>query len=314
MRSRGFDVVRERFIRSAYPAEQGYTIMEYPTGVTNGYYMVYFIYPHVAGITYDKDKNEVAVAGESDTEPTASIALYMPGELAQEAEIEWEAQGGLATKIFGEKQSVVDTLNLGLSAKTKDDVIGVATKAGELALKGASSVLHKMIRESDIASPVEKLTGQIYNNYEEQFFGGIGFRSFAFNYKFQPTSHDETNVVKEIIRTFRRNALPELSADKLTNYYPSQFEIEFVTPHINESNYGGYGGGTKKGNKSKTGSYTNPYMPRFKPLVCTGCNVTYGSGGGSFSSFKDGSPVEIDLELSFTETEKVYMDDVDKGY
>ena len=90
----------------------------------------------------------------------------------------------------------------------------------------------------------------------------------------------------------------------MTNYYPSQFEIEFVTPHINS---GGY-----SDNKSK--SYTNPYMPRFKPLVCTGCNVTYGSGGGSFSSFKDGSPVEIDLELSFTETEKVYMDDVDKGY
>ena len=55
-------------------------------------------------------------------------------------------------------------------------------------------------------------------------------------------------------------------------------------------------------------------MPRFKPLVCTGCNVTYGSGGGAFSSFKDGAPVEIDLELSFTETEKVYMDDVDDGY
>ena len=111
MRSRGFDVVRERFIRSAYPAEQGKVIMEYPTGVTNGYYMVYFIYPHVAGITYDKETNKVAVSEESDTEPTASIALYMPGELAQDAEIEWEAQGGHVTKIFGEKQSVVDTLN-----------------------------------------------------------------------------------------------------------------------------------------------------------------------------------------------------------
>ncbi len=311
MRSRGFDVVRERFIRSAAPAAQGKVPLEYPTGVTNGYYMVYFIYPHVAGITYDKEKNKVDIAGESDTDPTAQIALYMPGELSQDAEIEWEAQGGIVVKAFGEKQSVVDTLNLGLSAKTKDDVIGVATKAGELALKGVSSQLHKMVRESDMASPLEKLTGQIYNNYEEQFFGGIGFRSFSFNYKFQPTSHDETNIVKEIIRTFRRNAVPELSQDKLTNYYPSQFEIEFVTPHINE--VGGYSG-VKKGNKSKTGSYTNPYMPRLKPMVCTGCNVTYGSGGGSFSSFKDGAPVEIDLELSFTETEKVYMDDVDEGF
>jgi len=275
--------------------------------------MVYFIYPHIAGITYDKDNKteKVALADSSNTEPTASIALYMPGELSQDAEIEWEAQGGLMVKAFGGKQSVVDTLNLGLDAKTKDDVIGVAKKMGELTLKGVSAKAGSMMRESELTNPLEKLTGQIYNNYEEQFFGGVGFRSFSFSYKFQPTSHDETNVVKEIIRTFRRNALPELSKDKLTNYYPSQFEIEFVTPHINE--VGGYSG-VKKGNKSKTGSYTNPYMPRFKPLVCTGCNVTYGSGGGAFSSFKDGAPVEIDLELSFTETEKVYMDDVDDGY
>tara|TARA_B100000519_G_scaffold67421_1_gene57235 strand:- start:6423 stop:7328 length:906 start_codon:yes stop_codon:yes gene_type:complete len=300
LKTRGFDNQRKRYIREVTtPDDQ---VLEFPAGVTNGYYMMYSIYPHAGGIDLvnEEGKKPKLVAQSTETEPVADIALYMPGELSSESEIEWES-GKSFVKQMGGTRNIIDTLNqtVGGSGSERKKAF---SSMGNMALKGVASHVGQKIREADWANDLERLTGQIANSHSEQFFNGIGYRSFSFTYKFQPSSHEETNVVKDIIRVFRRNALPELGSSKVTSFYPSTFEIEFITPHISQQTIG------------ESLSYRNPYMPRLKQLVCTGCNVTYGSGGGSFSSFKDGAPVEVDLELNFTETSKVYMGDVDEGY
>ena len=307
LKTRGFDNQRKRFIREVTaPVDQ---VLEYPTGVTNGYYMMYSIYPHAGGIDLELEegKKPKLVSQSSDTEPVADIALYMPGELSSDSEIEWESGKSFA-KQMGGAQNIIDTVNQSMSSDSK--VREAALKSmGSTALKGIASHWGKKLREADWANDLERMTGQIANSHSEQYFNGIGFRSFTFNYKFQPSSHEETNIVKAIVRHFRRNALPEISDTRVTSFYPSTFQIEFITPHLSNQEIVG-----KDKDDKQISSYRNPYMPRLKQLVCTGCNVTYGSGGGAWSSFKDGAPVEIDMELSFTETSKVYMGDVDKGY
>ena len=310
LKGRGYNPQRERFIRTVSVTEG--SVLQYPKDVTNGYYIMYSIYPHAGGIELETDSSgkKKLVAQSSETDPVADIALYMPGELSSESEIEWESGKSLVSAMGG-TESIVDTLNQGLTPGQEGTA---AIEAGKMALKGYASKIGRGIRESEAMNDIERLTGQIANSHSEQYFNGIGFRSFSFSYKFQPSSHDETNIVRDIIRQFRRNALPEKSESGLTSFYPSTFEIEFITPHIT----GIHTTQSKAGLRNKTarpdGTYRNPYMPRLKQLVCTGCNVTYGSGGGAFSSFKDGAPVEIDMELSFTETSKVYMGDVDEGY
>ena len=313
LKGRGYNPQRERFIRTVSVTEG--SVLQYPKDVTNGYYIMYSIYPHAGGIELETDSSgkKKLVAQSSETDPVADIALYMPGELSSESEIEWESGKSLVSAMGG-TESIVDTLNQGLTPGQEGTA---AIEAGKMALKGYASKIGRGIRESEAMNDIERLTGQIANSHSEQYFNGIGFRSFSFSYKFQPSSHDETNIVRDIIRQFRRNALPEKSEGGLTSFYPSTFEIEFITPHITSLKKSG-SNFTKKQrvrkDESGTSSYRNPYMPRLKQLVCTGCNVTYGSGGGAFSSFKDGAPVEIDMELSFTETSKVYMGDVDEGY
>lgn len=300
LNTKGFSSQRRRFIREV--TANGTSVLEYPVGVTNGYYMMYTIYPHAGGVELKKEegKRTQIVPQNSVTEPAATIALYMPGELSNEAEIEWES-GKSFVKQMGGTKKITDTLN-NVMGNNLNDRQKAFRSMGDMAVKSVASHVGQKAREADWANDLERLTGQIANTHSEQFFNGIGYRSFSFAYKFQPSSHEETNIVKDIIRNFRRNALPELGQAGISSFYPSTFEIEFITPHITQSD------------DSDTKSYRNPYMPRLKQLVCTGCNVTYGSGGGSFSSFKDGAPVEIDLELSFNETSKVYMKDVDEGY
>ena len=308
LKGRGYNPQRERFIRTVSVTEG--SVLQYPKDVTNGYYIMYSIYPHAGGIELETDSSgkKKLVAQSSETEPVADIALYMPGELSSESEIEWES-GKSLVRAMGGTESIVDTLNQGLTPGQEG---AAAIEAGKMALKGYASKIGRGIRESEAMNDIERLTGQIANSHSEQYFNGVGFRSFSFSYKFQPSSHDETNIVRDIIRQFRRNALPEKSESGLTSFYPSTFEIEFITPHVASINAPGHSLFSET--KVSKGTYRNPYMPRLNQLVCTGCNVTYGSGGGAFSSFKDGAPVEIDMELSFTETSKVYMGDVDEGY
>ena len=54
LKTRGFDNQRKRFIREVTaPVDQ---VLEYPTGVTNGYYMMYSIYPHAGGIDLELEE------------------------------------------------------------------------------------------------------------------------------------------------------------------------------------------------------------------------------------------------------------------
>ena len=87
---------------------------------------------------------------------------------------------------------------------------------------------------------------------------------------------------------------PELSANKLFFIYPSEFQITY---HF----------GDRENNKNNKG-----YYHKFKPCVLETMDVSY--GGDQFSSFVDGNPTEINLSLSFRETEILTKQQIAQGY
>ena len=54
---------------------------------------------------------------------------------------------------------------------------------------------------------------------------------------------------------------------------------------------------------------TNPYLPELKMCVCTGVNTNFSQSGG-WRSFEGGAPVDISLQLTFSETEIITGEDV----
>lgn len=132
------------------------------------------------------------------------------------------------------------------------------------------------------------------NPFKEVLFESIDFRSFSFKYKFMPKSRQEAEAVYNIIEKFKFHMHPELSANKLFYIYPSEFQITY---HFQN----------KENNKNDKG-----YFHKFKPCVLESMDVNY--GGDQFSAFVDGKPTEVNLSLTFRETEILTKQQIAQGY
>ena len=127
------------------------------------------------------------------------------------------------------------------------------------------------------------------NPFKEVLFESIDFRTFAFKYRFFPKSRAESIAVEEIIKRFKFHMHPELSANKLFFIYPSEFEIAYY--YQNKENH---------------------VFHKFKPCVLESMEVSY--GGEQFSTFDNGYPTEINMSLTFRETEILTKEQIKQGY
>jgi len=134
------------------------------------------------------------------------------------------------------------------------------------------------------AQIISKRTGQIINPNLDLFFKGIGFREFSFSYLLAPENEKEMKTMMEIVRNFKKNAVPETQSDGWMTY-PAYWEIEA---------------------KSR-----GTIIHRFKKCACTQVNVD-STPNQLWASFKSGEPVAIKLDLTFKETELITSKDYEK--
>lgn len=133
-------------------------------------------------------------------------------------------------------------------------------------------------------------TGQILNPNMELLFEGVNLRSFKFSFKMTPRGPREAAVVKNIIRTLKKNMCPS-----------GENSLYLETPNIFELTY-------------KKGSGDHPFLHRFKQCALTDMSVNY-TGEGVYATYggleKDGggTPVSIIMDLGFKELEPIYAGD-----
>ena len=131
-------------------------------------------------------------------------------------------------------------------------------------------------------------------------FQGVGIREFSFQFKFIPKSAEESKVVKDIIRYFRFHAYPEEIGDigsfSMAYDYPNMFKVRLLS----ESQEGPT---DEKGNRI----FKNIGTP-IKLCYLRAVQATYNSTAGVLHT--DGSPTEVDLNLSFTEYKTLSRYDV----
>ena len=142
---------------------------------------------------------------------------------------------------------------------------------------------------ADIASALSASTGTALNPFKETVFESVDFRSFAFKYKFYPKNKRESDDVHKIIETFKFHMHPEMSDGKMFFIYPSEFNISYYF-----------------------GNDENGYFHRFATCVLENMDISY--GGEQFSSFRDGSPTEINISLTFRELEILTKNMISEGY
>jgi len=206
-----------------------------------------------------------------------AIALYVDGPPTVKYSMNY-ANKELGTLLGVLSGSVLD----GQSAMKGAGETAAALGASLAKLPGAFGA-------ADVGAALSASSGTSLNPFKETVFESVDFRSFSFKYKFFPKNRSESDAVYNIINTFKFHMHPEMSTGKLFFIYPSEFNITYYF-----------------------GSEENDYFHKFATCALESMDVSY--GGEQFSSFRDGSPTEINMTLTFRELEILTKNMIQDGY
>jgi len=145
--------------------------------------------------------------------------------------------------------------------------------------KGISSIVANIaLTRGPNAGAMSAMTGLAPNPMKEQVFKGMDFRTFTMEYQFSPRSIAESDNVNKIIKALKYHMHPEYKdANNFLFLYPSEFDIEYY--HQGQENLN---------------------LHRHTSCVLTELNVNY-TPNGTFSTFKDGRPTQINVSMTFRE-------------
>lgn len=230
----------------------------------------------IAGTTAIAGLANRTIERKTVKQPVGYISLYLPETLTVTDRHDFDAVS--VTEALG---------NAGVAGALAG---GGGLTSGELTATAAEATgqVGSGIKDVVLASEGYALNPQL-----EILYKGSKNRQFIYSFKFTPRDQKEAEAVVSIIRTLRYHAAPEYGKEANASRYfipPSEFDIEFYI-----------------------GSQVNKNLPRIAQCVLENIDVNFASAG-QYSTFVDGMPVEITMQLTFTETIILTKEDIDSGF
>jgi hypothetical protein len=216
-----------------------------------------------------------------------AIELYVAAPPVAQYSANWE------NKELGALAGVASNFKDGLSFENLLNAVpGVGELGARGAIKAAANLPGGLGITGELGASIDLASSKVANPYKEQLFSNMGFRQFAFNYKFNPRNKTEYENVQRIIQLFKYHMHPEVSPNRLFLEYPSEFQIEY--------HYSGK---------------ENKHVSKISSCALTDVKITYGNQD-AFTSIKDmdGAPAEINMQLAFTELETLTNERIADGY
>jgi hypothetical protein len=128
------------------------------------------------------------------------------------------------------------------------------------------------------ADSLARERGIVRNPNVEFLFEAMDARKFSYSFQFAAKNVEDTNAIRELIFIFKKHMHPELiegAANGRFIKFPHLWNVAFNT--------------------------NGEYFYKTKDAALVGCVPTYG-GTGAYSSFANGAPVMMGLDLEFQET------------
>ena len=135
-----------------------------------------------------------------------------------------------------------------------------------------------------------RATGAVLNPNLELLFKGPTLRSFNFTFKFRPRNSEESRMVRNIIRTFKRNMAVQRNSGELFLLTPNIFTVKYM--------YGRQGSEVEE----------HPFMNRLKPCALTAFTVGY-TPDGNYMTYDDGALTGYDVSFTMSEIVPIYADE-----
>jgi len=193
--------------------------------------------------------------------------------------------GNLVEDGVAAAQAAVTALNTGI------DIPGLKPEtqgAVRAALSGAA--IGALGSNVSPQSVISRSTGQILNNNLELLFKGVNLRTFPYSITFSPRSPKEGDIVKQIIRRLKASMAAKAgefngTAAGIFIQSPDVFQLKFLKDDVD-----------------------HPFLHSFKLCALTGMSVNY-TNAGTYTSYEDGTPVNIRMSLTFKELNPIYHED-----
>jgi hypothetical protein len=226
------------------------------------------------------------------TQPKAYISLYMPDTLTAQYNASYDQLS--LTSDIGAIASTLRTVdsaiqkvqsNPGSPIASQPEAIDVASKIGSAFGIGGSENIGKLLLKGE---------GYAINPQMQMIFRGVDMRTFSLSFTFTPKSKKESDEVDAIINMFKFHYAPRLEAGKSS----SNDSMFLVQPSIFNVLF-------------KINSKENKYLPRYGDCVLTSIDVNYAPNG--WASYKDGAPVQTQLNLQFQEVEVMDRGKLEQG-
>lgn len=223
--------------------------------------------------------------------------LYMPLSFAVNDGMDYAQSslgltGAAASSALNQAGSIGGAIGAGLSemGQSIGDLFN-SISTGEVsrlaALRGSQLIPNEGIRNAVGITARATMNPNVRTN-----FNGVNLREFSFAFKFIPTSAQESQAVKRIIKFFRYHSYPEeigaIGSFSVGYDYPDMFKIRLLS----------------KGNDERFKNVGTPIK------LCYLKSVSHTYNPTSPVLHADGAPNEIDLNLNFVEYKALSRKDV----
>ena len=235
---------------------------------------------------------------KTTTRITDSVALYLPPNVQDSTSAGYnDAQTGIVGLVAAGGGQFLDAMRRNDYQAAASQLIGGVKAISEEALIRSTAGIVDLLSggEGDTLGLANKVFGQATNPYMEVLFDSMAFRNFTYNFTFAPKNAQERDDVQDIIKLFRFHMAPELKgAQHRFLTLPSTFDIHYMYQH------------------SKNYASENNFYSKIATCVLKDVGVDYSPNG--VKSFQDGSPTQINMSLSFQETELLNNQMINAGY
>jgi hypothetical protein len=244
---------------------------------------------------------DAAVAAGKIKRSEATIILPMPATIQDNNAADWQSGtmnpieanlGAAASNAILNSNPFTSVIN---SAKTFGVDISSAMSTGEgqagVSAGAAAAAIKAVLGQGNINSIISRATGQVFNENVEVLFNGVTMRpAFNFTFDMVPRYKTESDMVKTIIRTLKKNMTPQkgtpgVDGGGLFVTAPNVFKLEYMS-----------------------GGKHHPFLHRFKPCALTQMSVNY-NGSAQYATYADATPVHMQLTLQFQELTPIYAED-----
>ena len=230
------------------------------------------------------------------------IFLPIPESITDSNGVTWgeDSLNGLAAAGLGIAKKVItaDSINKALSGGADAVGQGIKQLTGD---KGSISAINAIFASAavnvfggttDPTKILSRQTGAVLNPNMELLFGTVQLRQFSFSFDFAPRDKEESEVIRSIIRAFKKS----LNA-KNSSTDESSSGLFIKSPDVFQLTY-------------KTGAENHAFLHKFKPMALLNIAVNY-TGAGTYATYDNTAPVHTKIDLTFQELNPIYSEDYD---